>query len=192
MTATWRSWIDWPFVPTRHLALFLAAISILMLGHLLGVFFAWWYRRHHGAAGRRSRFGGMMFGIVQGVMLSTLVLAALLAIERPARIGLSMIMDHNALAHRAYDQLVRLRHLADSTAVGRKPSSLSAAQREVLEMGGSLAIISKYEGALDNLKRNEMIVHLIEKNPAIDPIEREIRNDRTLKAAVRAGICKQF
>ena len=54
-------------------------------------------------------------------------------------------------------------------------------------MGGSLAIISKYEGALDNLKRNEMIVHLIEKNPAIDRIEREIRNDRTLKAAVRAG-----
>ena len=55
MTAMLRSWIDWPFVPTRHLAVFLAAISILMLGHLLGVFFAWWYRRHHGAAGRRSR-----------------------------------------------------------------------------------------------------------------------------------------
>ncbi len=54
-------------------------------------------------------------------------------------------------------------------------------------MGGSLATISKYPGALDNLKRNAIVVELMSNNPAIDRIEREIRLDRDLKAAVRAG-----
>ncbi len=54
-------------------------------------------------------------------------------------------------------------------------------------MGGSLAVISKYNGALQNLKRDDMIVGLIESSPAIHRIKREIQNDRTLKAAVRAG-----
>ncbi len=185
-----RGRIDWPFVPIRHLSVLLVAAGILLSSYLLGTFFTWWYRLHYRSFGRKARLLGMCMGMAEGVLLSTVALAALLAIEPPARMGLSMVMDDNAMARGAYDQLVRLRRIADSTAVGKRLFAISADQREVLEMGGSLAVVSKYQGALDNLKRNEMIVNLIQNNPAIDRIESEIRQDHALKAAVKAGDLK--
>ncbi|MEE8488331.1 MAG: hypothetical protein V3S56_09180, partial [Gemmatimonadota bacterium] len=71
--------------------------------------------------------------------------------------------------------------------VGKKLAEFSEGQREVLEMGGSLAIISRYDGAIDNLKNHPFVVQLLADNTAISRITREIRNDRALKIAVKSG-----
>ncbi len=126
-------------------------------------------------------------GIVEGVLLSATAFVALLAVETPARMGLSMIMDDNAVAHGVYDQLVRLRNIADSRAIGKKLAEFSEDQREVLEMGGSLAIISRYDGTIDNLKIHPFIVQLLAENTAISRMIREIKHDPALKAAVKSG-----
>ncbi len=182
-----RAWCHWPFVPARHLSILVVALGILAAGYLLGVLLSAGYLRRYGRLGRKARLLGMGAGIVEGVLLSTTTFIALLAVETPARMGLSMIMDDNALARGAYDQLVQLRKIADSTPAGRRLSEISEDQNEVLEMGGSLAVISKYKGALNNLKQNQAVTELTRDNPAIHRIVSEIRNDHSLQAAVKAG-----
>ncbi|MCH8913298.1 MAG: CvpA family protein [Planctomycetes bacterium] len=187
LTPYLRAWCDWPFVPARHLSILVVALGILAAGYLLGVLLSAGYLRRYGRLGRKARLLGMGAGIVEGVLLSTTAFIALLAVETPARMGLSMIMDDNAAARGVYDQLVFLRGIADSTAVGKKLAEFSKGQREVLEMGGSLAIISRYDGTIDNLKNHPFIVQVLAENTAISRITREIRNDRALKLAVKSG-----
>ncbi len=187
LTPHLRAWYHWPFVPVRHLSILLVALGILAAGYLLGTLLSAWHLRRHGRLGRMARLLGMGAGIVEGVLLCTTAFIALLAVETPARMGLSMIMDDNAAARGVYDQLVFLRGIADSTAVGKKLAEFSEGQREVLEMGGSLAIISRYDGAIDNLKNHPFIVQLLAENTAISRIAREIRHDRALKVAVKSG-----
>ena len=187
LTPHLRAWCNWPYVPVRHLSILLVAVGILAAGYLLGTLLSAWHLRRHGRLARKARLLGMGAGMVEGVLLSTTAFIALLAVETPARMGLSMIMDDNAAARGVYDQLVLLRGIADSTTVGRKLAEFSKGQREVLEMGGSLAIISQYDGTIDNLKNHPFIVQVLAENTAISRITREIRNDRALKLAVKSG-----
>ncbi len=182
-----RTWCNWPFVPARHLSILVVALGILAAGYLLGTLLSTHYLRRHGTLGRKARLLGMGAGIVEGVLLSTTALIALLAVETPARMGLSMIMDDNAAARGVYDQLVFLRNIADSTVVGKKLAEFSEGQRQVLEMGGSLAIISRHPGAIVNLKNHPFVLQLLAKNTAISRITSEIRNDRALIVAVKSG-----
>lgn len=182
-----RTWCNWPFVPARHLSILVVALGILAAGYLLGTLLNAWQLRRHGTLGRKARLLGMGSGIVEGVLLSTTALVALLAVETPARMGLSMIMDDNAAARGVYDQLVFLRNIADSTVVGKKLAEFSEGQREVLEMGGSLAIISRYAGAIVNLQNHPFVVQLLADNTAISRITSEIRDDRALIVAVKSG-----
>ena len=187
LTPSLRALCHWPFVPARHLSILLVAMGLLAAGYLLGTLLSARYLGRHGRLGRKARLLGMGTGIVEGVLLSATAFAALLAVETPARMGLSMIMDDNAAARGVYDQLVFLRSIADSTTVGKKLAELSKGQREVLEMGGSLAIISRYDGAIDKLKNHPFIVQLLAENTAISRITREIRIDRALIVAVKSG-----
>ncbi len=187
LTPHLRAWCLLPFVPARHLSILVVALGILAAGYLLGVLLSAGHLRRHGRLGRKARLLGMGGGIVEGVLLSTMVFIALLAVETPARLGLSVIMDDNAAARGVYDRLILLRNVADSTAVGRKLAEFSKGQREVLEMGGSLAIISRYDGAIVNLKNNPFIAQLLADNTAIRRIAREIKHDRALKVAVTSG-----
>ena len=182
-----RALCHWPFVPARHLSILLVAMGLLAAGYLLGTLLSAKYLGRHGGLGRKARLLGMGTGIVEGILLSATAFAALLAVETPARMGLSMIMDDNAAARGVYDQLVFLRSIADSTTVGKKLAEFSKGQREVLEMGGSLAIISRYDGAIDKLKNHPFIVQVLAENTAISRITREIRNDQALKLAVKTG-----
>ncbi len=187
LTPHLRAWCLLPFVPARHLSILVVALGILAAGYLLGVLLSAGHLRRHGRLGRKARLLGMGGGIVEGVLLCTMVFIALLAVETPARLGLSVIMDDNAAARGVYDRLILLRNVADSTAVGRKLAEFSKGQREVLEMGGSLAIISRYDGAISNLKNHPFILQLLADNTAIRRIAREIKHDRALKVAVTSG-----
>ena len=187
LTPHLRAWCLLPFVPARHLSILVVALGILAAGYLLGVLLSAGHLRRHGRLGRKARLLGMGGGIVEGVLLSTMVFIALLAVETPARLGLSVIMDDNAAARGVYDRLILLRNVADSTAVGRKLAEFSKGQRVVLEMGGSLAIISRYDGAISNLKNHPFILQLLADNTAIRRIAREIKHDRALKVAVTSG-----
>ncbi len=187
LTPFLRAWCDLPFVPARYLSILGAALGILTAGYIIGILLSSLYLRRHGRLGRKARLLGMGAGIVEGVLLSSTTFIALLAVETPARMGLSMIMDDNAAARGVYDQLVFLRGIADSTAVGKKLADFSEGQREVLEMGGSLAIISRYDGTIDNLKSHPFILQVLADNTAISRITREIRIDRALRTAVESG-----
>ncbi len=187
LTPYLRAWCDWPFVPARHFSILVEALGILAAGYMLGILLSTWYLSRHGTLGRKARLLGMVAGIVEGVLLSTTAFVALLGVETPARMGLSMIMDDNAAARGVYDQLVFLRGIADSTSVGKKLAEFSKGQREVLEMGGSLAIISRYDGVIDSLKNHPFIVQVLAENTVISRIAREIKHDRALKVAVTSG-----
>jgi hypothetical protein len=113
--------------------------------------------------------------------------SALLAIETPTRIGLSMIMDDSAAARELHGQCVLFRSAANSTILGRKLADYSQGSRDVLEMGGSLAIISRYDGAIDNLKTHPFVKQLLAKNTAASRITREIKHDRALRVAIESG-----
>lgn len=176
-----------PFVPIRYLSILLAGVAILAISHIVGRLVSHWYRSRFGGFGRLAHLLGMCAGVAQGVILSATILVALLAIEPSIRIGLGLIMDESELGRQAYRQLVSFRRLAESTLVGAKLASFSGDQKEVLEMGGSLAALSRFPGALHKLKINPSVVELIETNPAIGRIYREIKLDRNLKAGVRAG-----
>ena len=187
LTVALRDLLHMPFVPIRYLSILLAAVGILTVGHVLGTLASRWYRLRYGGFGRRAHLLGMCAGVTQGLILSATILTALLAVEPSVRIGLGLIMEKSELGGRTYRQLVSFRRLAESTAVGARLASFSADQKEVLEMGGSLAALSRFPGALNTLKAHPSIVQLIETNPAIGRIYREIKLDRNLKAGVRAG-----
>lgn len=187
LTVGLRDLLHLPFVPIRYLSILLAGVGILTVGHVLGRLASGWYRRRYGDLGRRAHLLGMCAGVTQGLILSATILIALLAIEPSVRIGLGLIMEKSESGRPTYRQLVSFRRLAESTAVGARLASFSADQKEVLEMGGSLAALSRFPGALNNLKVHPSVVRLIETNPAIGRIYREIELDRNLKAGVRAG-----
>ncbi len=161
LTPQLRALSNWPFVPVRHLSILLVALGILAAGYLIGTLLSARYLRRHGTLGRKARLLGMGAGMIEGVLLSTTAFIALLAVETPARMALSMIMDDNAAARGIYDQLVFLRRISDSTTVGKKLAEFSEGQRAVLEMGGSLAIISRYDGTIDNLKKHPFVVQVL-------------------------------
>lgn len=181
-----RSTTDLPLVPSRYLSILIVAAGLLLGGEVVGwLIYVWHRRRRHGD--RKARVMGMFAGAVQGAVMSLTCCLAVVAAEPPARMALSFIMDDHPWAQFAYNQLLRIRAHTTQAPLGRRLSAAYASQHKVLELGGALAIISRYPGAVQGLKSDALIRELIAGSPALHRIVDEITNDKTLKSAVNRG-----
>jgi len=185
-------WFSLPVVPCRYISILIMAILFFVSGLVVGRIVHWWYRRYFRYASRRAHAIGMIVGMVEGAVLTIIILIAIVAVEPPVRIALSVQMEKAPWAQFLYAQELRVKEQKENTAIGHRLATAFEEKSEVLETGGALATVLRIPGTAERLKRSEVFKELLDSEPSFERVKREIKSDYELIEAVKKGDIREI